>query len=131
GTASKLGIGYPLAERLLIFFPFAFLPFVTMFLLLKRFTGDALARFVGAFLYGANSYILLIGSNQMLIALAYGLAPLAFACLLDAVDNSTDRLRSRVPTAVTCGLWLALVATLDTRVAYMTSAVLLFFSVVA
>ena len=77
---------------------------------------DALARFVGAFLYGANSYILLIGSNQMLIALAYGLAPLAFACLLDAVDNSTDRLRSRVPTAVTCGLWLALVATLDTGV---------------
>ena len=79
GVLSRLGLSYPISQRLLFFLPAAVVPFLAMYVLAARATASLFGRVVASLLYGANTYILIVSTNQMTIAMAYALTPLAIA----------------------------------------------------
>jgi hypothetical protein len=125
GGLGALGAPYALAERLVFFFPFAVLPLLGMFWLAGKFTSSHLGRAAAAAVYGLNTYILVIGTNQLTIAMAYAVAPFAIAAFLDALD------RRRLWKAVGAGFALAVATAYDPRIGYLVAGALLVLAVAA
>ena len=89
-------------------------------------------KLLGAFLYTANTYILLVTSGgQMGVALAYGIAPLVLAIFMKSMDSFTgtkEEWQSRIKLSLLSGLILSLQILFDFRFAYMTMfAVVLYY----
>jgi hypothetical protein len=126
GGLGGLGAPYALAERLVFFFPFAVLPLLGMFWLAGKFTGNNVGRAAAAAVYGLNTYILVIGTNQLTVAMAYAVAPFAIAAFLDALDR-----RSWLWNAVGAGLALAVATAYDPRIGYLVAGALLVLAVAA
>ena len=75
GAVGRLGGQFDVAERVIFFFPFIVAPVLSMAALTRRFTTSAIAAVVAAGLFALNSYALLIGNNQLTVAMAYALSP--------------------------------------------------------
>ncbi len=128
GSLAALGAPYAIVERVVFFFPFAVLPLLGMFWLAGRFTRSDLGRAAAAAVYGLNTYILVIGTNQLTVAMAYAIAPLAVGAFLDALDPKRP---SAVGRAVLAGVALALATLYEPRVGYLIAVGLVVLAVAA
>jgi hypothetical protein len=126
GALATLGAPYALAERLVFFFPFAVLPLLSMFWLAGRFTRSDVGRAAAAAVYGLNTYILVIGTNQLTVAMAYAIAPFAVGAFLDALDRTRP---SAVGRAVLAGVALAAATAYEPRVGYLIAGALVVLAV--
>lgn len=120
GGLAWLGLSYDVIERAVFFLPAAVLPFVSMYALAGRFATSRVARLVAGIVYGSNSYILIVSTNQMTVAVAYAVVPFAIRSALAL--NDTERV---VPAAVRTGLWVALAAAYDPRIGLLALALVL------
>lgn len=96
GLLDRLGAGFSVAERLVFFFPFTFLPFAAMAALTRRFTPSYVAVVVSSSLYALNTYALMVGNNQLTVAMAYAFAPWIAARALDLGTSTATRPLPRV-----------------------------------
>lgn len=82
------GLGNDLLVRLVFYFPATTLGLIGTWVFLGRFTTNTWSKFLGSFLYGFNTYLLmLIDGGQVGVSLAYGLFPLTAASLLNYVHD--------------------------------------------
>ena len=116
GGLAALGASFAIVERVVFFFPFAVLPLLGMFWLADRFTSSNVGRATAAIVFGLNTYILVIGTNQLTVAMAYAIAPVAIAMFLDALDPRRARGFGK---ALLAGLVLALATAYDPRIGYL------------
>lgn len=96
GVLRRLGAEFSIAERVLFFFPFTFLPLVAMAALTRRFTSSYLAVAVSSSLYALNTYALVVGNNQLTVAMAYAFAPWIAARAVDLGASTARGPLSRV-----------------------------------
>ncbi|HVE47628.1 MAG TPA: hypothetical protein VNA57_12885 [Acidimicrobiales bacterium] len=128
GALARLGADFSTGERIVFFIPFAFLPFLAMYVMMSRFTQSPAGKSVAAALYGLNTYILVAGNNQLTIAMAYAFAPLVLAKFIDSCEAShdpTEDQRARWRASISAGVWLAMSGFFEPRIAFLTSVVCL------
>lgn len=112
----KLGIPALLVQKLVFFFPFLAMAFLSSLFLFKTlFPEKDKVRFLVPLIFGLNTYILMVvGGGQMGISLAYALAPLVLAAFIRS--SQTLQAKSQIIT----GLLLALQVFFDLRLALLT-----------
>lgn len=124
GVLGQIGVSFAGAERLLTFLPAALLPLFSMFLLSGRFTASSGRRLLSATAFGLNTYIIGEQNQHMLIAIVYGLAPIAIYCWVRVLDAGSNKTRWAVLTAVSLSVALAL----DARITLLTAMLCLFLT---
>lgn len=78
----------PMVTRIVFYFPATILSIVGGWLVLKKFTTNLRAIFLGSFLYGFNTYNLtLLDGGQVGIALSYGLFPWSLYLVINFFQN--------------------------------------------
>lgn len=128
GALARLGADFSTGERVVFFIPFAFLPFLAMYVMMSRFTQSPAGKSVAATLYGLNTYILVAGNNQLTIAMAYAFAPLVLAKFIDSCEASHDPTEgqwARWRASISAGVWLAMSGFFEPRIAFLASVVCL------
>jgi hypothetical protein len=126
GGLAALGAPYALVERLVFFLPFTVLPLLGMFWLAGHFTRSNVGRATAAAVYGLNTYILVVGTNQLTVAMAYAIAPLAVGAFLDALDQNRP---SAVGKAILAGVALAGATAYEPRIGYLIAVALVVLTV--
>lgn len=120
GLGGKLGWSYAVAARVFIFFPFTVLPFVSAYLLATRFVQRVSMRALAAGIFGLNSYILMVGNAQMMVAITYAMTPFAVSAVFDFAKHLSrhDRVAA-VRSAIIAGGWLGICTGVDSRIGYI------------
>ena len=89
---NTLGLGNDFLIRLIFYFPATVLAIFGAWKFIGKFTSDLWGKFLGAFLYGFNTYFLmLLDGGQMGVALAYGIFPLTAFYLLNFLSSLNIR----------------------------------------
>ena len=110
------GIPALIVQKLVFFFPFLALAFLSSLFLFKTlFPEKDKVRFLVPLIFGLNTYILMVvGGGQMGIGLAYALAPLVLVGFIRS--SQTLRIKSQI----VAGLLLSLQVFFDLRLALLT-----------
>lgn len=109
-----IGLNHEILIRLIFYFPATILALVGSWLFIGRFTNNIFAKFAGAFLYGFNTYFLmLLDGGQIGVALAYGLFPL---CVFSIYRYIFD---ARVRNLILLIFSLFLILNTDPRIAIL------------
>jgi hypothetical protein len=120
GLGWRLGWSYEVASRVFIFFPFTVLPFVSAYFLAKRFVQRVSMRALAAAIFGLNSYILMVGNAQMMVALAYAMTPFAVSAVFDLAKHLSQHDRvAAIRSAIIAGGWLGICTAIDSRIGYI------------
>lgn len=83
-----LGLGNDLLIRIIFYFPATVLAIIGTWKFIGKFHQGTLGKFLGSFLYGFNTYFLmLLDGGQVGVALAYGLFPITLVNILGYVNN--------------------------------------------
>lgn len=86
------GLGNDLLIRLIFYFPATVLAIFGSWKFIGKFNRDLWGRFLGTFLYGFNTYFLmLLDGGQVGVSLAYGLFPLGAFAMLSYLGNLSTR----------------------------------------
>lgn len=118
GLLSRSGISFAVAERLLYMWPAALLPLFGAYSLARHVGGNRIASVLAALVYGTNAYILVIQWQQLTIAVAYGLAPLAFLAYLQSLESR------RLSWMLGTSLLLSITFLFDPRVAIIVAGLI-------
>jgi hypothetical protein len=123
GALHRLGLGFGLIQRIVIFLPAALLPYLSMYWFANRFAKHSLAKFVSAVVYGANTYFVTIGTQHLYLVLASGIAPLVWGKALDSISSVTDAgtwSKRSISNFVQLGILASVVLAIDARIALLT-----------
>lgn len=83
-----LGLSHEILIRLIFFIPATVLSVWGSFLLIGRFTADFKGRVLGSFLYGFNTYFLMVlDGGQIGVGLAYGIFPITCLTILNFLNK--------------------------------------------
>lgn len=119
GLFANFGIPFAIAERVLFFWPIAILSCLGMYYLSYKLFKSQLLSFVASLLYGFNTYILLIQTDHMGIAMVYSITPLIIGFFTDVLENASLR------RGILVGVLLAISLIYDPRITYIISFVML------
>jgi hypothetical protein len=88
GYAANSGIGFIGIERLLGIVPIVLISFFSISKLLSRYSLNVFAKYVGAYIYVGNTYLLLlVDGGQLSLGLAYAFLPAVLYALFNAYEN--------------------------------------------
>lgn len=116
GLLSKAGIGFSASERIIWFFPFLVLVWLSSLFLCRVLRLSWPASAVGSVLYAINPYVLVLTANSghLNLALAYSLSPAVIGCVIKACRGLSPW------WAVASALTLTLEFGCDIRIGYLT-----------
>lgn len=115
GLLGKLGVGWPIAEKLLYFWPFAVLSLITPWVLAREILGSPRWALLSALIFAGNSYFLIDPAiGHLFIAMAEALAPLVLFAFVRAMKRKSFR------WALMAGLLFAIQAAYEVRITYLT-----------
>jgi FkbM family methyltransferase len=115
GFLTHLGLSWGLVEKLLYFWPFAVLSFVTPWALGRQLLGRSWWPLIAAVIFGSNTALLQVSTvGHSFLAMGEVLAPLVFASFIKSI-----RSRSLL-WALVSGLLLALQSAYEFRIMYLT-----------
>jgi len=122
GVLSYVGLNYSVIERLIWYYPFVFLSFLSMYFLTYVLFKKRIICLFSSMIYAFNTYVgVIIG--QMTLGMGYALAPLIIAFFIKGINER------RIRDGIISGLLLSLSLSYDMRMAYLTSMVIILFIV--
>jgi len=89
--AKFLGLNFSWIERIVFFFPVAFLPALSMYYLSNYLFKKRIACLFSAIFYSSNTYILVSSITHLHMAMAYSLAPLVLALFIQSLQKESVR----------------------------------------
>jgi hypothetical protein len=110
-----IGLNWNLVERMIFFYPFLILSFLSSAFLFKKIFKKNVFYLLSVFLFLISTYILMvIGGGQVLIALAYAISPLVLYSFIKLLNKIS------LKKSFVTGLILSLQIITDIRIAYVT-----------
>jgi hypothetical protein len=107
-------IPWPIFERIIWFFPYVLLSFLSSYLLSKKIINDGTVSFIAPVVYSLNTYILMVvAGGQVGVMMAYAFLPLVFYSFLGLIESIT------IKKSLVFSLALAFLVVLDLRVGYI------------
>jgi hypothetical protein len=122
GVLGSLGLSASMAQRILVFWPMAILPLVSMYWMLGRFGLRPGARAAGAFLFAGNTYMATRGIQHPFLVLGAATAPLVWTATLDAIEMARKTAlnrRSLAAKTMLFGGFFSLSVMFDVRMAML------------
>lgn len=112
GILAKAGLNFQIWERILVII-YIFLGSLSIWKCLSKCALSNKSKFIGSLFYLINTYpILLIDGGQLSIALAYGLFPLAYLLILEAISSGVKK-------KIMAGLVVSVLGFFDIRFLYV------------
>src|ERR1035437_4166825 len=122
----RLGMDWPLIERIAYFYPLLILLIISPVVLFKTVFPKNKFYLMAIIVFSFNTYSLLLFSGEIFVALAYCLIPLILAIFIKIINNTGNHITKSI-YAIVAGLLTSLQIMFDPRVAYVTlSAVALY-----
>lgn len=119
GVSANLGLNFEVWERILVLL-FIFLGSISIWKLLSTYRLSDKSKLIGSLFYLINTYsILLIDGGQLSIALSYGLFPLAYLLISEAVHSGMRK-------KIIAGLVISILSFFDIRFLYILFLLLIF-----
>lgn len=122
--STVFGIPWSIGAKFFWFLPFVAIAFVSSYKLLRSISRDLeLEAVIGAFIYSANTYILMVSiGGQLGLALAYALVPAAILFWLRFLTALiAEAKKEQVFFILSFSLFFALIIAFDIRIAYIVS----------
>ncbi len=121
GIIAKIGVEWPLIERLLFLWPSVLLPAFSSFWLARAVIGSNLGSAVASLVYTFNTYMLVLHTGHLLLAVAFGLVPLVLWLYIKSLE------RPSFPLAVVVGLTAFASSFYEFRAFYLLAGVLMLY----
>lgn len=124
GLFGILGFDSNISEKLLVFWPIAFIAPISSFLLIKKITKSNIAGFVGSLIFCYNTYFLSIDTQgHELLTAAFAFAPFAILTFINLLESKKTYF---LPITV---LLLFIIGSYDLRSLYVVAGVIFLYGV--
>lgn len=125
-----VGYNWQLIERLGILFPYILLGVFSSVMFYRKVFKDSAFAVLAPFLFVFNTYILMVvGGGQLLIAFAYGLAPIVIIWFIEMMNRKADALS--LHNTLIAGLLFSVQVLLDLRIGYVTFLAVILYGIVS
>ncbi len=98
GILAHFNLGYGLDERLVFFWPILILLPISIYILVKKITGNTLASLIGSIIYSYNTYFFELQTGQLTLLMACALCPLVFSFFIELLE--TKKIKYSIYTAI-------------------------------